>query len=88
MVGALGTEHGGSLAGLSLQKTTDPGRHGVQEGVYRQKHSHRNADSKLGPGGMKAGRKPKETAKTPCPDLQFGPKVGRNQTRKFPDSLP
>ena len=51
----------------------------LQGGFCRQKHRHRNGDSKIGPGGRKPGRKPKENdpkqrkpteTQGPCPDLR------------------
>jgi hypothetical protein len=37
----------------------------LQGGFCRQKHRHRNTDSKIGPGGRKSGRKPKENDQQP-----------------------
>ncbi len=37
----------------------------IQGGFCRQKHSHRNTDSKIGPGGRKAGRESKTNNQKP-----------------------
>ncbi len=56
----------------------EPGE-SLQGGFCRQKHSHRNTDSKIGPGGRKPSRKPKEKyqkprkpteTQGPCTDLK------------------